>query len=173
MKLARPALVLGLLLPALGLLPGCQSMPVWLQGDPEMVAPKDSDWRSTESFSAPSFDIVWERVRLILAGEGYRIDEGRTHVDERLIVTDWSVYLAPTRYEGVRRRAHAQIQGGAGGLWSVRLAVMKQRNTDIRQPMNPAAAKWENVGSEESRAALLLWKVSNAFRSDAGATKSE
>lgn len=173
MKLARTALVIGLLFPVIGATPGCQSLPVWLQGDPETVVPKDTDWRSTESFSAPSFDIVWERVRLILAGEGYRIDEGRTHADERRIVTDWSVYLAPTRYEGVRRRAHAEIQGGAGGLWSVRVAVMKQRNTDIRQPMNPATAKWENVGSEDSRAALLVWKVGNAFRSDAGEKKPD
>lgn len=173
MKLARTALVVALLLPAAAFAPGCQSLPVWLQGDPEMVAPKDSDWRSTESFAAPSFDIVWERVRLVLAGEGYRIDEQRTHVDERKMVTDWSVYLAPTRYEGVRRRTHAEVQGGPGGLWSVRVAVMKQRNTDIRQPMNPAAAKWENVGSEESRAALLVWKIGNSFRDAEGEKKPD
>jgi hypothetical protein len=163
MNLARIALVSCLFLAAGA--PGCKT-PVWLQGDPETVSPAEADWRTTDPFSAPSFGVVWDRVRLVLAGEGYRIDEARTRADERLLVTTWSTYLAPTRYEGVRRRAHAEIVEGGAGSWSVRIAVMKQRNTDIRQPMNPSVAKWENVGAEETRAALMVWKIANAFRSD-------
>ena len=162
MNTSRFAVGLGLAFALSASLAGCSTTGLFA-GDPDAAIPAVGDWSATDPIPAPSADLVWDRLRLVLAGEGYRVDERKTHFDERKLVTEWSTYLAPNRFEGVRRRVHAEIVPGAGSTWVVRTAVLKQRNADIDNPSNPAMAKWESVSAEPNRSALLVWKVNSAF----------
>jgi hypothetical protein len=163
----RPGLLsLALLLGTAAALPACETTGI-LQGDPDKAAPADEDWAATQPFKAPSKEILWDRVRTTLASEGYRADERMTRYDQGVIVTEWQALLAPNRFEGKRRRAHVEIlPAGLENQWTIRVAVLKQRNADIDQPTNPLKAQWEPESVDANRTALLAWKFQRAFEPD-------
>lgn len=142
-------------------------------GDPEMQIPKAAEWLRGEPFTAPSFDSIWERATDVLMGEGYRIDESGTSASRGEIRTGWVTHLAPTRYQGKRRRVWVRIepvQSSGGGTaadakqWRIAVVALRQRNADIDDPSNPVSAQWEADGVDETRTALLQWKMEQPFR---------
>ena len=133
-------------------------------GDPNMKFPEDEEWRRGQPFSAPSFGEVWQRAKDVLANEGYQVDEELTSAKQGEIVSLWVMRMAPTRYEGKRRRVHVRIEPVGETQWRAAVAVLRQRNADIDDPKNPLAAQWEADGIDQSRSDLVLWKVENPFR---------
>lgn len=149
-------LVLGLSLAA-GAAPGCRSIPLFA-GDPEKAEPTDEDWQETEPLPAASFDQAWSRTRAALETMDYPIDEVRSDVRERRLVTKWRLRLGVIRLEGSRRRAHVELVP-AGDRWIVRAAVIVQQNADIKDPTNPVSAKWEDGGTDPSLTGRILHRV--------------
>lgn len=168
--LRTASLVLALSLAGLGAA-ACETTHLF-PGDPEQQFPEDTEWLRGQPFSAPSFDVVWQRAQEVLAGEGYRPDEVLTSVSTGEIVTTWITRVAPTRYEGKRRRAHLRIEPVGETQWRVAVAVIRQRNADIDDPKNPLSAQWEADGIDTSRSELLLWKMEYPFREPATATST-
>ena len=132
------------------------------EGDPDAKVPSSAEWQETEPLAAPSIEVLWERSRALLEYEGYALDEGKTQYARREMVSQWLTHLAPTRFEGIRRRAHVTFVP-SGSRWIVRAAVMRQRNTDIDNPSNPAQAQWERVDADTTRTALIVWKIRAGF----------
>ena len=159
MRITLPAV---LLLAALGIaVPGCESTKLF-QGNPENALPEKEEWQQTEPLEVPSFAVLWEQARDVIEGQGYGLDETRTRFDRREMVSGWQTILAPTRFEGVRRRVHLTFVA-AGDRWIVRGAVVRQRNVDVDNPSNPAAAKWEGNGPDTTRTGLIIWKIRAGF----------
>lgn len=140
---------------------GCETTKLF-QGDPDKYVPERGEWQETEPLAVPSLNVLWERVRAVLEYEGYGVDEELTRFDRRELVSTWVARLAPTRFEGVRRRAHVTLVP-AGDRWVVRAAIVRQRNTDIDEPSNPAQAQWESTSADASRTAVLVFKIRAGF----------
>lgn len=140
---------------------GCETTELF-RGDPDAVVPPDEVWQETEPFTVPSADLLWERAIATIEGEGYTVDASRTRFDKREIVSNWVSLLGTTRFQGIRRRAHVTLVP-SGRQWVVRLAVIKQWNADIDDPMNPAEAQWEKTELDVTRTARLLYQIRAGF----------
>ena len=127
-------------------------------------APGDEEFLSSEPLTVAEFDDIWERARIVLRGEAYAIDDEGTRRRDREIVTRWLVSLAPTRFEGKRRRAFVRLVEMDNGKWLIRVAVQQQRNADLDAPLSPINAKWEAEEVDAGRAEILLFKIEHAFR---------
>ena len=145
----------GLALVSLG---GCETT-VLFPANPENQTPSDGEWQETEPLAATSFDLLWQRTRATLEDLDYQIDDNRTHVDDRVIVTKWNTIMAMLRFDGVRRRAHVEFVPAEDGRWVIRCAVIKQRNADIDDPTNPVMAQWEDAGPDPGRTGRLLYRL--------------
>lgn len=126
--------------------------------------PDDDDYRLGESIFVPEFDTLWERAKVTVMTEGWAVDEEETRFSERLIASNWAVRLAPARFEGNRTRAWVAFEEEDPTHWRVRVAVQRQRNKDIEDPLNLMTAQWEDQPMDEDRAMVLLWKIEAAFR---------
>lgn len=140
------------------LLAACETTTLFV-GNPDNQTPEKLEWQSTEPLAAPSFELIWQRSRATLESMDYQIDDTRSRIDDRVMVTTWSMSLAPLRFEGTRRRAHLEFEQTDAKTWIVRCAVIRQRNADIDDPSNPAQANWEPAGPDPSRTGLLLYRV--------------
>lgn len=142
---------------------GCETTGLFA-GDPEDATPDASEWASSVELRAPGVDTVWERLRLVVAGEGYRVDEKKTSFEKRSLVTEWRAQYAPARFEGKRRRIHAEVVEVSPKAWIVKIARITQRNADIDDSMNPVKAEWEDDPKSDAAAGeLLAWKIGAAF----------
>lgn len=154
----RPLVLASLLAAAAALLPACETTRLF-PTDPESHEPDDEEWQATEPLAAPSFALLWQRARATLEVTGWDVDEDRTHFERRELTTKWVTSMGRNQYDGVRRRAVLRFDPVEGSRWIVRCAVLKQRNADIDDPMNPAQAQWEPMGCDVSRTGLLLFRI--------------
>jgi hypothetical protein len=144
-------------------LPACETFGIF-QVDAELAEPAPEAYVRCDPVEA-DLELLWERARLTLASEGYAIDESRTSWRDRAMVSRWNTTLAPTRYEGKRRRAWVSFDEVEEGRWRVSVAVQRQQNVDIDHPANPASAQWEaEQKPDPARAEVLLWKIEAPFR---------
>ncbi len=126
--------------------------------------PADEEYLSSEPVTVAEFDDIWERAKIVLRGEGYALDDQMTARRKREIATRWRVSLAPSRFEGKRRRAFVRLVDLDDDRWLIRVAVQQQRNADLDAPLNPINADWEAEEVDAGRAEVLLFKIEHAFR---------
>ncbi|MCE9634433.1 MAG: hypothetical protein K8T90_01905 [Planctomycetes bacterium] len=143
---------------------GCETTELF-NGDPDAVTPPEAVWQETETFAVPSVDLLWERAIATMESDGYDVDTSRTKYADRKIVSNWVTHLGTARFQGIRRRAHITLVP-TGRQWAVRVAVIKQWNADIDDPMNPAEAQWEKTELDVSRTARLLYGIRAGFELD-------
>jgi len=163
MQILRASAVALLLVAAAFVTASCETSKLFA-GDPEQQFPKDTQWMRGQPFTTPSFDVIWQRTGEVLAREGFRADEALTSVSHGEIVSLWITRMAPTRYQGKRRRAHVRIEPLEGAQWRAAVAVIRQQNADIDDPPNVVSAQWEADGIDEDRSKLLLWGIEQPFR---------
>ena len=163
MRISHLVLLLGAALP----LASCETTRLFT-GNPDNAVPGKGQWQQTEPLDVPSLQVLWERSRATLEMDGYALDPERTRYDEKTLVTRWVTHLAPTRFEGIRRRAHVDFVP-SDDKWVVRVCVVRQWNADIDSPSNVAEAQWESAkpAVDVSRGALLLWKIRSGFTDEA------
>ncbi len=129
--------------------------------------PSPAGWVVSEPFECPDPDILWEEVKGFAVGKkrAYRIDDDATTRSSRRIVTTWRTSLAPLRYEGKRRRRFVEIlpEGDRHGWWRVRVAVVVQKNSEIDDPLNPAAAKWQSDEPDVEEADIVAYTIASRF----------
>lgn len=131
--------------------------------DPDHRYPSSDEYVQSEPLDGTTVDHLWGRARIVLPNEGYVVeqDSERTSFGERRMASRWNTYLAPNARAGVRRRALVEFHPAGRDQWIVAVAVQKQINTDIDDPMNPGTADWEPDGVDRSRSDVLLWKLTS------------
>ena len=77
------------------------------------------------------------------------------------MISRWRTMLAPAAREGRRRRAVVRFEPAGPGRWVVAVAMQQQMNSEIEEPLNPAAADWERDGVDASRGSVLLYQLSS------------
>jgi len=164
--LSRLALVAALVLPTL--LAACEGMQNPLGPNPDNELPEDGDFVRSKPLTAPEFDFLWERSKFMLQTDGYGIDGSRTNREDREIVSQWKTMLAPSRYQGKRRRVVLRFEEGDEGTWFAEAAVTVQRNEDIQDPMQIARAVWKSEGPDLPRAEVLIYKLETGFPTTEG-----
>ena len=89
------------------------------------------------------FEQLWDRTKEVMAEQGYRSDPQLTRRAEKEIVSLWQTQLAPSRFDGKRRRVHVRFVEMEKGEWRADVWIEQDRNTEIGAPLNPFAADWE------------------------------
>jgi hypothetical protein len=128
----------------------------------------DPPYRPGVEIEVHDMDMIWERARLVLESDGYRIEEADTKRADLEMHTRWQTMLAPNRFEGIRRRVSVKFVQLQGDRLRVDLRVLQERNAEITQPLNPIAADWEEDPRAETgqREEVLLYKIESAFAGD-------
>jgi len=110
------------------------------------------------------FDNLWDRATEVLLAQGYRSDPQLTRRARREIVTHWQEHLAPSRFEGKRRRAHVRFVETSPGTWRTDVWLEQERNTEIAEPLNPFAADWEiDPEADDARGTVLQYRIERLF----------
>jgi hypothetical protein len=143
-------------------LSGCQS--VLGMDAPDLPDPEG--WVESRQFECFDEALLWETCKNLAQRNGYRIDDDATKYKEQLVVTTWKVQLAITRNDGKRRRRYVEmvkVPNRKAG-WKVRCAVVKQKNEDIEDPLNPLMARWRTDVPDVEQAKRLAYLIENRFR---------
>jgi|FLOH01.1.fsa_nt_gi hypothetical protein len=81
-------------------------------------------------------------------------DEGRGSV-----TSGWDVHLRPYSKKGLRWQGILKVVIREDGSTILKARVLTERNMEINETMNPAAAEWERTDDEPARARVLMQHV--------------
>jgi hypothetical protein len=167
MPAARRVAALALALLAAGAAPACQS----LLGRSAPEVPNPVEWAESEPFRCLDEEVLWEVSKGVLARQGFRIDDDLTTWKGRRIVTAWDVQLSMRYQQGMRRRRFLELRADRAkpGWYTVRASVTAQKNEEVSDPLNPAAAQWRDAPADAEESERLAYTVASKFR-DQGAS---
>ncbi len=127
----------------------------------------DKTGTSTQGFYASSYDLLWDLSVEQLGRSGWATDSEESSREGKTMVTRWRTRLMPFAMRGWRDRATLVFHPveGRPDYWTVEANVLRQTNTEEKEPANPVKAKWDKgvrVPEDETR---LVHDIEMAFLS--------
>jgi len=86
-------------------------------------------------------------------------------IDEQdyYVQTEWEEHLGPMYQSGFRRQLNAWVYDSDDGPW-FEVQVLTEINSNIKQPLNSAAADWEDHGRDNRREKAIIYEVETRVR---------
>ncbi|MCC7138977.1 MAG: hypothetical protein IT460_11195 [Planctomycetes bacterium] len=137
---------------------------------------RDRAGKPTKGFYAPDSAMLWEVTRREMKRAGFTPDLDASTTDQ-MLVSRWDSHLYPFSNKGYREQATITLvpDPDKTGWWTAEANVTREWNTEVREPLNPAKAKWERperVADKETRIVAAIESfflgrdVSDRFRAD-------
>ena len=105
-----------------------------------------------------SEDVMWQYALAAMRSEDFPVGRG-ADPSERRIESDYDDDLQPFRGDGYRELATLVFERTEEGGFVVRARVEREINQDIKKPLMPTYAKWEQVGDNQARATRLIQHI--------------
>lgn len=87
------------------------------------------------------------------------------------VTSGWDVNLAPYSFQGTRSRAVIEVEELGGNQdYRLRVRVEVERNQEVHQTLELAAADWEPDGYDQTRARVVLQQILVQVRRPASAS---
>ncbi|MCU0726711.1 MAG: hypothetical protein MUE73_13145 [Planctomycetes bacterium] len=132
---------------------------------PESNRPEEKSWYSSQGFEALDEDLVWMVLELELSRRGYTLDPMACDRITGDFETRWITNLNPFRYEGRRTKYVGRVEAVADqpGWFRVRGLVWTQRNADLKDPMDPLKAIWQDDAPDDTATEVFLYSMVSHF----------
>lgn len=132
----------------------------------DLPKPAKEGWITSAGFRVEDFDVLWETAKGQACKGGWRIDDDATTYSKRRIVTAWKTDLSISRGTGKRRRRFIEFEEekDVKNGWLIHVNTVVQKNVDIDDPLNPAAAKWREDEPDTEDAERVAYMVGAQFR---------
>lgn len=145
-----------MLLPLLALLLlGCSDAPP-VDEDPEGA------WAEIVLRSAPPRRNLMEACEWALVTAGF--PPGARDEQRNNVISGWDMRLHPFSNQGRRWQGVFKLLPQEDGSFRVRARVVTERNIEVNDTLNPAAAEWEPIADDASRARILLQHLDTQLR---------
>ena len=154
----KPHFLLLLLIPACTVLIGCEL--------PKESRPSIENMTPGEELEVPGKQVIWVITLEEIERSGYMLLDDNTVEATGDFETKWQNFMSPFRYEGRRVKLLGRVEDveDRPGYSRVRMAVWVQRNADMKDPLNPAGAIWQDVEPETGIVETLLYRIDSHFR---------
>jgi hypothetical protein len=138
---------------------------------------RDMSGQASRGFAVPDYEILWDVAGKEMARAGFPPDLDASNRDGRVLVSRWQVQLMQFAGRGWREQATLRLVPveGQANRWTVEANVTREYNTEVKEPSNPAKAKWESperIGTKERQIVygietfFIGHDVSPRFRTD-------
>jgi hypothetical protein len=153
MRIGPSVVLLSLVLAA-----GCDAIP-------DESRPEEGDMIASKAYEVPGREVLWEVVVAELSKAGYELDVNASDEATGAFETQWIASLAPHRYSGTRKKILGRIVEceGRPGCWRVLATTWVEKNAEIKAPMDPARAIWQNDDADDAQTETLFYKVGLHF----------
>jgi hypothetical protein len=140
------------------LLPACEL--------PSENRPDVEDMVPGAVLQVPGREVVWVMVLRELERSGYQMADDRTIESTGAFETHWQTFLSPFRFEGRRVKILGRVEEleGGNGACQVLLTTWIQRNADLKDPMSPAGAIWQDIEPDMGTIETLLYRIETHFQ---------
>lgn len=125
----------------------------------------DMTGQSTAGFYAPDYEMLWDIGRKEMNNAGYPPDRENSDKPGRKLVSRWKVSLHPFSHQGWREQATLYFHPveGRDGYWTVEANVVRQTNTNEKNPTDAARAEWDAGVRVPDRETRLVYGVESFF----------
>ncbi len=154
----KPHFLLLLLIPVCASLFGCEL--------PSENRPSIENMTPGEELAVPGKEVIWVITLNEIEKSGYQLLNDRTIESTGEFETKWQNFLSPFRYEGRRVKLLGRVEDveGRPGYSRVRMAVWVQRNADMKDPLSPAGAIWQDMEPDTGIVETLLYRIDSHFQ---------
>ena len=119
----------------------------------------------TRGFYSPSFDTVWDVAEKALQEEGFAPDREASSKETKTLVSRYQVSLHPFYGRGYREQATVTIHQGTkdANRWSVEVNVLREVNSEMKQPTKAVLADWEDGTRNSQKESLIARRIEMFF----------
>lgn len=128
---------------------------------PDGGRPSEEQMIASRPLDVPGREIIWIWLNQELESAGFRLDSLHSNAAAGEFETQWDALPSPQRYNGIRRKIVGVIVEPVErpGTFVLKLAVWRQRNTDINNPMETSQADWEDEEPDAGMAELIIYRI--------------
>lgn len=147
-----------ILIPALLAVAACDMME-------SQTRPDEDEMTASAVYEVPGREVLWEVTVMELEKAGFQLDLGASDEHAGLFETHWVDTLAPHRYEGKRKKVLGRIveDEERPGSYRILMTTWSQKNADIKEPMDPSRAVWQDEEPNEGQTEQLLYRIRQHF----------